>query len=193
MTMLITNAVTRKWTVGEYLHLADCGVFEQGPRVELLEGEIVVMSPSNEAHAWAIRKGTRLLLALYGETHEVSVQCPFRADSMSLPEPDFALVPIGLDSPDSHACVADLIVEAAFSSLAYDLGEKAALYARTGIPEYWVLDLVNARALVHTDPGVAAGEEGQVHYRSVETFCPGDSIQPVRVPGPPCPLASLFG
>lgn len=188
--MLITNAVTRKWTVDEYLRLAESGAFDGGPRVELIEGEIVVMSPSKEPHAWAIRKGNRLLFQLYGNTHEVSVQCPFLANPMSLPEPDFALIPIEVDSLESHASVADLVVEVAFSSPAYDLGEKADLYAKAGIPDYWVVDLVNSRVVVHKDPGP---QKSKAIYRSIENLSSGDSVQPVAIPGPPCPLASFFG
>ena len=128
--MLITNAVTRKWTVDEYLRIAEGGAFNKGPRVELIEGEIVVMTPSKEPHAWAIRKGNRLLFQLYGNTHEVGVQVPLKANQMSLPEPDFTLVPIGAASPTAHLTGPDLVIEVAFSSLAFDLGEKAELYAK---------------------------------------------------------------
>ncbi len=191
--MLITNAVTRKWTVDEYLRLAENGAFDKGPRVELVEGEIVVMSQPGPSESYAIRKGIRAFFQLYEDSHEVSVRCPLRISQMSLPEPDFTLVPIGAASPTAYLSRADLVVEVAFSSLAYDLGEKADLYAKAGIPDYWVVDLVNSRVVVHRDPGPQRGKRGKAIYGSIENLSPGDSVQPVTVPGPPCPLASFFG
>jgi Uma2 family endonuclease len=88
----------------------------------------------------------------------VRVQGSFAADELSEPEPDFCVFPLG-DYDAAHPSEAHLIVEVSDSSLAYDLGEKARLYAACGVPEYWVVNLVDRVVEVHRGPGATGYRE----------------------------------
>ena len=190
--MLITNAVTRKWTRDEYYQMAESGIFRPDERVELIEGEIIVMSPPGPQHSFSITKSNTQLAKAYGDTHDVSVQNPLDLGVLSQPQPDFALVPAGSVRVDAHPQGADLVIEVARSSLAFDRNEKAALYAKGGIPEYWIVDLVNRQIEVFRDPGPRPDLQGAFEYRHRQVFAPESSLQPLVVPGPPCRFSIFF-
>jgi Uma2 family endonuclease len=124
----------------EYDLLVEHGRFAE-ERVELLEGVIVEMSPQGPAHANVVERLTRfLVLALQGRA-VVRPQSAFAASDSSEPEPDLAVVEPGRGLTDPHPREAFLIVEVADSSLLKDRGLKSSLYARAGVPEYWIVDL----------------------------------------------------
>lgn len=156
-------------TVDDYYRLAEAGAFA-GRRVELVEGGIFQMSPMGTPHKWAVVKLNQLLSAQLSAPWAVSVQCPLRLSAVSEPEPDLAIVKLP-DAPDADFTAADtaLIIEVADSSLEFDLGDKLAMYARAGVPEYWVLDLQNNELVVHRQP--AAGVYQSVtHHGRAETL-----------------------
>ncbi|HXU82827.1 MAG TPA: Uma2 family endonuclease, partial [Polyangia bacterium] len=109
-----------------------------------------------------------------GERARVRVQLPFIAGDDSLPEPDLAVVPPG-EYDDQHPAKAFMIVEVADSSLEDDRGWKAALYAESGVPEYWVVNLVDGLVEVHTEI-VRGAFSRAVPYRK------GESIRPLAFP-----------
>lgn len=135
---------------GEYEQLVRAGAFD-GERLELLGGVILVMSPQNAPHRWTVTWLARHLVLAVGDRAEVQVQCPLALSEEDEPEPDLAVVPVG-DYRENLPDRALLVVEVADSSRAFDLGPKAAMYARCGVPEYWVVDLVERRVVVHTEP-----------------------------------------
>lgn len=135
----------------EYERMVECGIFAD-ERVELLEGFLVRMSPQGGPHADSVAMlHERLTLALHGRA-KIRSHSPFAASDDSEPEPDIAVVPPG-DYSKSHPDRAFLLVEAADSSLAKDRGIKARLYARSGVREYWILDLKAGRIEIHREPG----------------------------------------
>jgi Uma2 family endonuclease len=135
----------------EYDLLVEQGVFGEDERIQLLDGELVQMSPQKSPHARMVEALTeRLVPALVG-TARVLVQLPFAAGEHSEPEPDLAVVPI--DEPrDRHPQRALHVIEVADATVRLDLGRKARIYAAAGVPEYWVIDLQAAVVHVHTDP-----------------------------------------
>lgn len=148
--MGLVHAEKKLFTNREFLRLAEEGYFGD-KRYELIEGEIVYMAPQGDAHGDAIERGNTALVLAFHETHNVRVQLPLTISLLSGPEPDFAVVPRGAVS-QAGIRSADLVIEVAASSLAYDRDEKASLYARHGIVEYWILN-VEARELeVFRDP-----------------------------------------
>ena len=153
------------------------GVLNEDDRVMLLEGEIYEMSPQNSPHSTAIGL---LHHALTSETDtHVRVQMPLYLGPSSDPEPDLAVVAGGLrDYVQEHPRSALLVVEVADSSVAFDCGRKAKLYARYAIPEYWVLDLPGRRVHRHTQPH-------ELGYEAVEVVPESGSLawagQPLRV------------
>ena len=137
----------------EYDHLVTLGTFE-GERVELIDGAIRRMSPIGPPHASTVALLTELLVLALAGRARVRVQTSFAASELSEPEPDFCIVPRD-DHHSAHPSAAHLIIEVADSSLRYDRGEKAKLYAASGVPEYWVVNLRESVVEVYRDP--AAG------------------------------------
>jgi Uma2 family endonuclease len=140
----------RRLRRSEYDRLVELGVFE-GERVELIRGVIVRMPPQGAPHAAPIELLTELLVpALVGRAR-VRVQLPLIAPDDSEPEPDLAVV-AREDHDREHPSAAHLVIEVARSSLAYDRGTKAPLYAAMGVPELWIVDVDGRVVEVHRSP-----------------------------------------
>jgi Uma2 family endonuclease len=135
----------------EYDKLVELGVF-QGERIELLDGRLVKMSPIGPPHSSTIDKLTAACVARLSGRALVRVQNPFAALEVSEPEPDLAIVPLG-NYETEHPSTADLIIEVADSSLDYDRGPKLRVYAECGVPEYWIVNLVDRCIEVYRKPG----------------------------------------
>jgi len=177
----------RRFSVEEYHRLIDVGVLHEDEHVELLEGVIVQMSPQKERHARAIVRLTRWLVRTLGDEYRVRPQLPLTFVD-SEPEPDLAVVPAALgDSVEEHPRSALLVVEVSGSSLTYDRTVKGRVYARAGVPEYWIVDVSTRCVEVHRDPDAAAGR-----YRTVLTLKAGDTLTAMAVSGLSIPVASLF-
>src|SRR5688572_4957384 len=135
----------------EYDKLVALGAF-QGERIELLDGRLVKMSPIGPPHSSTIDKlNVKCVECLSGRAL-VRVQNPFAALDVSEPAPDLAIVPLGSYETE-HPNSADLIIEVAESSLDYDRGPKLRVYAECGVPEYWIVNLVERCIEVHRKPG----------------------------------------
>ena len=135
-------------------------------RVELIDGEIIDMSPHSVEHAAVIERLTQLLRASDGW---LRVQLPLQVGSDSVLEPDVVLRD-GPTAADRHPTSASLVVEVSVSSLALDRGRKAQLYAAAGVPVYWVVDVAGERIEVCTDPQPTGG------YGSVAIHRRGDVL-----------------
>jgi hypothetical protein len=169
---------TRRFTVDEVLRMVDAGILGPDEPLELIEGELIEVTPQGPEHATCVGEIQDLLAAAYAGIGHVRVQMPLRAGSRSLPEPDLAVA----QGPRSryrarHPDAADvlLVVEVAQSSLAYDRS-KAAVYARAGVSEYWVIDLAARRAEVHREPA----PDG---YARVVRLSAGDALALPRLTG----------
>lgn len=165
--------------------MAEAGVFGDH-RVELVEGVVYDMTPQSRRHAAALRKTRRALEAVCPEDWEVDVQMPFGAGGDSVPEPDLAIVP---RDPSGHAGghpqTAALVVEVSDSSLRYDREQKTPVYARAGIQETWLVNLVQNVLEVYRDPVDGA-------YRARLTFGPDERIAPLFRPDMPIAVTSLI-
>jgi len=143
-------------TVEEFEALADAEGWDEDTRVELLDGELVWMSPINDPHIGCVNRLTSLFSRRYSqEVALVSVQNPIRIDNYDEPQPDLALLKPRVDFyATAKAGPADilLLVEVADRTLRTDLGRKARIYASAGVAEYWVIDLNNHVIYVHHDP-----------------------------------------
>ena len=157
----------------EYDQLVALGIFD-GERIELINGALRQMSPIGPPHTSTVDLLTELLvLALVGRAR-VRVQGSFAASELSQPEPDFCILPFG-DYHSAHPSKAHLIIEGADSSLRYHRAEKAQLYAASGVPEYWIVNLVDRVVEVHREP--AAGG-----YRQVTTTPRGARLRLLAFP-----------
>lgn len=157
---MLRNVKTRRFTRAEYYKMAETGVLARGERVELIDGEIVPMSPQNLPHSLATGKSTTVFVRNFAASHIVRCQCPLTLANDCEPEPDFAVVtPAHLESCTQqgiHPSRPDLVMEISDSSVNYDTVEKAELYARAGIPEYWVLNLRSRKLEVRRDASTGA-------------------------------------
>jgi Uma2 family endonuclease len=166
----------------EYERLVEAGAFES-ERVELLEGLLVEMRPQRASHASAIEVLTELLYSARHPDQKVRVQLPLALGDESEPEPDLCVVPAG-DHRERHPSEALLVIEVAESSLVKDR-RKATLYARAGVPEYWLVDVVNQRVEVRTQP------EGDAYLRQ-ETVASGGELSSSLLPALKLPVDRIF-
>jgi len=155
----------------EYDRIVDLGLLAN-EKVELIKGFIVRMNPQNVRHAAVVQKLTHLfVLALVASARAaVRVQLPLALTDDSEPEPDIAVVPTG-SYEDSHPNTALLVIEVADSSLRFDRGHKAELYAAGGVPEYWIVDTRHDLIEVHAD--IVDGS-----YSRVTPYRRGQSVSP---------------
>ncbi len=174
-----------RFTVEEYLRLVETGFFAEGERNELLEGWIVPKMTMNPPHTVAVGLADDALRAAIPEGWHVRGQSSLRSAD-SVPEPDLAIVRgARRDYRGRHPGPGDtgLAVEIADSSLATDRKLKARIYARAGIPFYWIINLVDRQIEAFADP---TGPAEEPSYRSTNTYRDGDAV-PLTLDGRECP------
>ncbi|MEE9285700.1 MAG: Uma2 family endonuclease [Dehalococcoidia bacterium] len=168
----------RSFTVEEYYKMAQAGILSEDDRVELLDGEIVEMTPIGSKHAACVKRMIRLFSELVGGRAIVSAQDPIRIGERSEPQPDLALlVPRSDFYAAAHPGPEDvlLVIEVAETSADFDRQVKAPLYARAGVREVWLVDLPSRRVEVYRSP---SGDT----YRDVQTLGPGKRLAPQAFP-----------
>jgi Uma2 family endonuclease len=160
----------RGFTVEEYHRMGEAGILRADERVELIEGEIIEMSPIGTRHAACVRMLTRSVGRSLGDELLLDVQNPVRLDGGLEPQPDLAVVRVR-DYVDTLPGPEDvlLVIEVSDTTLAYDRNVKLPLYARANIREAWIVDLPGNAVARHNDPS----EEG---YRRMERVGPGRSL-----------------
>src|SRR5437762_12335179 len=145
----------RFFNVDEYYRMAEVGLLSADDRVELIEGEIVEMSPIGKTHGGTVKRSNNFLNRELGDALIVSVQDPIRLNDFSEPQPDLALLKPRKDFyANSHPAPEDVLVviEVADTSVDYDRNVKLPLYARAGIPEAWLVVLPKDVVEVHSEP-----------------------------------------
>lgn len=178
----------KAWTRRECELIESTGVFE-GQRYELIEGDLINKMGMNEPHAILIVRLTAWLVALFGT--RVRIQLP-----MDVATPDQPT-----NEPQPDACVTtpaaslsrlrpgpgdvSLVIEAADTTLAFDCGVKAALYARAGISDYWVIDINGRRIITHRKP---VGDR----YSEIVAYADDESVSPLAAPETTTTFRDLF-
>lgn len=156
--MLIQAPATHDITVEDYYRMAEAGAFAPDARVELLDGQIFDMLPIGPFHANSVRRFVNFFAQLSRGRWLVDVQNPVRLDNRSEPQPDFVLLrPLDEEYALRHPTPDDvyLLVEVADSSVRYDRGQKLVAYAKAGIKEYWIVNLVDRVVEVYRSPDSA--------------------------------------
>jgi Uma2 family endonuclease len=175
--LILTPSTVRRWTREEYDRMIEAGILGPEDSVELIEGEILVRSPTTSAHAAAVERGGQALRCAFGTGFTVRSQRPLALGPRSQPEPDLSVVQGSpKDYVAAHPTTALLVIEVADASLGQDRSTKARLYSGSAIPEYWIVNIVDHCIEVHRDPT----PEG---YRTVRLLDLGDKIAPVAGPG----------
>jgi Uma2 family endonuclease len=180
------------WTRDEYYQMAHMGLF-RGKRVELIEGQVIVMSPMGSLHATAVTLAARAVEKSFGAGHFVRWQMPLTLGERSEPEPDGAVIAGDVrDYMHDHPTTAALIIEVADTSLAYDRTTKGSLYARAGISEYWIVNLVDRQVEVYRDPRPDLAAEYGVAYAWQTVVHGKETITPLSQPSGALRAADLL-
>ena len=176
----------RRWTQDEYEKMIASGIFDPEDRLELIDGDIFEMTPQSSRHAGTVGLVAGALDFAFPPGYNVRVQSPLALGDDSEPEPDIAVVSGSpRDYLDAHPTTAVLVVEVADTSLAHDQHRKTGLYAANGIPEYWILNLVDNRLEVYRDPAEAV-------FRSRVVLGKGDAVSPLARPEISIPVSELL-
>jgi Uma2 family endonuclease len=179
--MRVFAVLTQRMTRIEYERLVDRGVIDEDDPVELLEGLLVLREPQGSRHA-AVSLRLRVALdRVFGRGCHVRNQYPVALDDMSEPEPDIAVVRGRIDDYlDAHPVLPVLVVEVSDSTLVKDRVNKGALYARAGVPDYWIANVRSRTLGVYRDP--AQTTSGRWHYRTVRVVKRGGTVTPLAAP-----------
>lgn len=188
--LVCTQPKRRLFTVDEYYAMADAGILTQEERVELIDGEIIVMAPIGDEHAASVDTGNYLFAPLViAERATIRVQAHLRLATRNQPEPDLMLLKWRDDFYRHQAPRADdvlLLVEVSDSSLSYDRTVKLNLYARFNIPEVWIANIPTRVIEVYTDP--IDGE-----YATSRIYRPGESVTPTAFNDMQLPVSRIIG
>ncbi len=175
----MSHQLARRWfTVGQYNRMAEVGILTEEERVELIEGQIVKLSPIGSRHAACVNRCTRLLHLQAQQLFIVSVQDPIVLDDYSEPQPDLAVLRWRADYYEQalpEAADVLLVIELADTTAGADRNVKVPLYARSGIPATMLIDLPADLVEVHEQP-----VNGQ--YQSVQVFKRGDDVRLAALP-----------
>jgi hypothetical protein len=146
----------RRFTRAEYCRMAEVGILGEDDRVELIQGEIIEMSPIGRRHKAFVGNLNQLLAVRLTGRAIVWMQNPIVLTDDTEPQPDVTVLrhrPVPYKEREAHAEDVLLLIEVADTSLAYDRTTKLRLYAQAGIPEYWVVDCATESVEVHRTPG----------------------------------------
>jgi Uma2 family endonuclease len=173
---------TMLWTRELYYAAAEGGAFNQ-KRVELIEGEIIEMSPMSSKHGMVIYLVQKGLERVFRDGYLVVAQAPLDLGETSEPQPDIAVYAGSafdyLDAKPTHAL---LVVEVADSSLRYDRGQKASLYAKANIEDYWIINLKDDTLEIYRTPVAAPTQPYGYGYKMVSSLKAQDTISPLAAP-----------
>jgi Uma2 family endonuclease len=172
------NVPGRRITVAEYHRMGKLGIIKPDDRVELLDGKLIPMPPIGPEHGYSVMRLMRYCVRLFDGRAAVSIQGPVTLDDWSEPQPDMMLLSL---PEERYAHVnptpqdALLVVEVSVTSLSTDRGKKLRAYARRGVREYWVVDIVHERVHVYREPQ-------EERFMSHRTVVRGDSVAPMMFP-----------
>lgn len=182
----LTAAEPHHFTADEFMRLYEADFFGKRKRMRLIRGEIFAMAPTGPEHATGHGRLIGVLSRALYPRFEVASEPTLRFSDQDVSEPDAVVLPPGpRPRPPIALSELQLIVETAHSSLPDDLGVMAEIYAASGVPEYWVLDLQNQRLVVFREPGA----EGYIERRNAEI---GGSVAPLCAPDAEIAVADFF-
>jgi len=179
----------RRFTVDDYHRMGEVGILSPTDRVELIDGEIVSMTPIGPRHGASVDRTNRVLVTAVGTSAIVRVQGSVRLDLFHEPEPDIVLLRPRADFyASAHPGPADilLVIEFAESSIDYDRDIKTHVYAKAEVVEYWLVDLNEDEVHVHVDPSNGV-------YRAATSYRRGQSLAPRSLPSCAISMLDLLG
>ena len=184
---MIAHADTYRFSVEEYHKLNEAGIFDETDRVELLDGEIIVMAAIGKHHANSVRRLNNRLAKLLGDVCLVDCQNAFILDDFSEPQPDILLVRPEVEKTGELPRPEDifLVIEVADSTLRFDSSTKLRAYARAGLPEYWIVNLAEGAVDIYLKP---TGDGYAEHLRRERN----ESLTPTAFPDRTIAVAEIL-
>ncbi len=180
------------WTHDEYLKMAEIGLFE-GRRVELIEGQVIEMTPMGSEHITCITLADDALRKVFNTGYFIRIQGPLDVGELSEPEPDLAVIAGHVrDYRKAHPTTAALIIEVADTTLAYDRRVKTSLYAKVGIREYWIINLNDRQLEVYRTPVRDAAQRFGFGYADKQIVKANGTVTPLAAPQAVIAVADLL-
>lgn len=187
----LTPLPLRKFTLEEYHRMGETGILKDD-RVELIEGGIVTMFPIGPEHSVSTMSAYDRLKSVFRVGYCVWSQQPLTLPDSEV-QPDIAVVEgTRSDYVHSHPTTAVLVLEVANTSLEYDRKVKASLYARAGIKDYWIVNLLDDRVEVYREPAEMPGEPYQWGYKQVRYYTMDEYVSPLEKPKTRIKVRDLF-
>lgn len=186
---MTVQILRKKFTVDQYHQMIETGVFTDRDRVELLQGEIIEMSPIGRQHAACVDRLTELLVRELGSRAIVRVQNPIQLSDKSEPQPDFAILRRRSDFySEGHPQADDIfaLIEVSDTTVEFDRTIKVPLYAQNLITEVWMLDLKADAVQIYREPSTAG-------YQQLQTFRRGQSVSFQALPDIQFQVEQLLG
>jgi Uma2 family endonuclease len=181
--------VRKLFSVDEYHRMVEVGILAEDDRVELIEGEILEMSPIGDRHLACTDRANMLFApSLLGKAI-VRIQGSIRLSDNTQPQPDIILLNPRKDFYAKGGAVtkdALLVIEVAETSIRYDRGRKLAIYAKYGVHEVWIEDL-------NTDTLLIFRDRHPKGYKTSQLLQPSDSVSPLAFPDLILPVSALLG
>ena len=178
---------TRKFKVNEFYKLAEVGILSEDARVELLDGQIMVMAPIGETHRTVVDALAEIFADHRRARYRVGVQNPLRIDDENEPQPDVVLYDRAVLGRHPTPVETFLVVEVADASLGYDQRSKIPVFAAAGLKEVWIVDLINNCIHTYRHP-----ETANRVYAAVSSFDRATSVSPHAFPDIRIRLAELL-
>jgi Uma2 family endonuclease len=182
----------RTWDKQEYYQLGELGFF-QGQRVELIEGQIMVLSPQGLMHSACVDRVAETLRAVLASGYWVRMQFPLDLGAVTEPEPDVSVV-AGTRGQymQAHPSTAVLLVEVSDTTLSYDRGSKGSLYAQAGIADYWIVNLNASQVEIYRAPVADPSQPHGHRYCSRTDLVPPATVTPLALPPTRVTVADLL-
>jgi Uma2 family endonuclease len=177
----------------EYDHLVECGLFSPDDRIELIDGLLVFREPQSSPHMVAVQLVHAALQRAFGPGWNVRQSGPVALDEDSEPEPDIAVVPGSpRDYVTGHPAQPVLVVEVSLSRLRFDREYKGSLYARAGVTDYWIVNLVDSVLEVRREPVLDGAAAHGWRYASLTILRAGEILRPLAMPSAAVPVGELI-
>jgi Uma2 family endonuclease len=187
--MSMAHAALHRFNVKEYYRMAEIGVLRRDDRVELLDDVIVDMPPIRPPHSGMVNRLNHLFHSFPGDRWLMAVHGQLDLDEYSEPEPDLMLLRFLEDFYRSHHPKPEevfLLIEVSDSTLETDRAVKLPLYARAGIAEVWIVNLIERTVEIYREPHFSGYSSSQILHR-------GDKIAPAQFPDAVIEVADLLG
>jgi Uma2 family endonuclease len=171
-----------RWTVDHYFRMSELGFFDDR-RVELLNGEIIEVPAQGIPHRLSISRISRLLHAAFDPSRDwVVLQGAVLLSRFSAPDPDFYVLDVPEQKPSAQLPTPILVIEVSDTTYRKDAGPKLRAYAKAGVPDYWIVNLVKQRVEVYRDPANSTDKPSGWEYASIRIHPSGAGVSPLRRP-----------